>query len=128
MVKKQETNNKALKVGLGIAAVSAMALGTYMLTGKHGAKNRKVVKGWMLKAKGEVLEQIEKAKVVSLDAYDAAVKTVADKYSKMSGVTPADIKSFIDELKKSGQAIVKSGKRTAKKTVAKTKSAVKKKK
>lgn len=124
----KKTNSKALQVGLGIAAVSAMALGAYMLSGDKGAKNRKIVKGWMLKAKGEVLEQVEKAKEVSLDAYDAAVKTVAEKYSKMSGVTPADIKTFVNELRNSGKMIASKSKSATKKSSKKVKSAAKKKK
>jgi hypothetical protein len=49
------------EIGAGIAAgVAAAALGAYFLYGsKDAKKNRAKVKGWMLKARGEVLEQLE---------------------------------------------------------------------
>ena len=66
MAKKKENHSPAEKVGLGIGltAAAVAAAGAYFLYGSKDAnKNRKTVKSWMLKAKAEVLEQLEKAPV-----------------------------------------------------------------
>lgn len=121
---KQKRNNTAVKVGLGVAAVSAMALGAYYLYGaKDSAKNRKKVKAWMLKAKGEVLDQVEKAKELSLEAYNNAVETVAAKYKNMPGISPLDIAAFVKELKRTGKsASTKTSSPRRKTSKSKTKS------
>lgn len=116
---KKKSHNGALKVGLGMAAVSALALGAYYLSEKDGAKNRKKVKAWMLKAKAEVLEQVENAKEISLDAYNEAVEKVAAKYKKMEGINPLDIAAFVSELKSSGKAATGGMKKKAKGVVKK---------
>ena len=47
---------KIVGAGVGLAAVAA---GAHFLYGKDGATNRKKVRGWALKAKGEMLEKLE---------------------------------------------------------------------
>lgn len=66
MKKESQVKNvgKAVAVGAGIAALSAAA---YVLFGPEGKKNRKVIRGWAIKMKGEVIEKLENAKrLVSL--------------------------------------------------------------
>ena len=71
-----------LVAGLAAAGVAA----GYFLYGPEGKKNRKKVKAWAVKAKGEVLEEIEKMKEVSEEGYTAAVDKVANKYGKLKKV------------------------------------------
>ena len=57
------TQKKGADVGIvvGVAAgVAAIAAAGYFLFGPNGKNNRKVIKGWTVKMKGEVLEKIEK--------------------------------------------------------------------
>ena len=49
---KKSTTGTAVAVGAGLAALAAFAAAGYFLYGKDGAKNRKKVRGWMLKANG----------------------------------------------------------------------------
>jgi len=93
-----KSNKVLLGVGLG-AAVAAGLAGAYLLYGKDGAKNRKKVKAWMLKAKGEALEKIEKLKDFSEDNYHAIVTAVGEKYAKMKDVAPEEIDALVKELK-----------------------------
>lgn len=76
-------NSKEMAVGAGVAMLAAAAAAGYFLYGKNGAKNRKKVKGWMLKAKGEVLEQLERMREVNQTAYHEAVEKVMARYRSM---------------------------------------------
>lgn len=106
-------------MGIGVAAVSALALGTYLLYGKDGPKNRKKAKAWMLKAKGEVLEEVEQLKEMSLDAYHNLVTNVTEKYSKMKDVDAADVAKLVKELKSYGKKLTSQKKKVVKKMVKK---------
>jgi flagellar basal body-associated protein FliL len=58
VMKKMSTNTK-VGIGLGLTAAAVTAAGAYFLYGsKQAPQNRKKVKGWVLKAKGEVLEAL----------------------------------------------------------------------
>lgn len=95
-----------LGAGLAAAAVGA-ALGSYLLTGKRATKTKKVLKGWMLKAKGELLEQLENAGNVGQEMYENAVNQVAKKYAKMSGVSQKELDEMVMELKKQWKLVNK---------------------
>ncbi|MHB8651950.1 MAG: hypothetical protein ACYC8S_02335 [Minisyncoccota bacterium] len=85
---------------MGMAAVAvAAAAGGYFLYGKDGAKNRKKVKGWMLKAKGEILEKVEKLKDVTEEEYGNVIDTVAAKYAAIKSIDPAEVLTLQKELK-----------------------------
>ena len=87
--------------GVGItAAVAAAAAGAYFLYGTNeGKKQRKKIRGWALKAKGEVLEQLENLKEVNEEAYNKVVETVTRKYKDLKQVDPSELASMARELK-----------------------------
>ncbi len=95
---KKETTGAKVAVGAGIAALAAFAAAGYFLYGKDGAKNRKKVRGWMLKAKGEVLEGVEKMKDVSEADYKALVDKVGAKYKAVKSIDPAEVEAMVREL------------------------------
>ena len=95
-----------LGASLAAAAIGA-ALGSYLLTGKRATKTKKVLKSWMLKAKGELLEQLEKAGDIGEEMYYQAVDQVAEKYSKMSGVAQSEVDDMTAELKKQWKIVAK---------------------
>jgi len=95
-------NSKGHKVayGIGLAALAAATAGAYFLYGtKQGAKTRKQIKGWMLKAKGEVLEKLEGMKDISQEAYDKVIDEVEAKYKAVKNIDQKDIAAFGKELK-----------------------------
>ncbi len=96
----------SLGAGLATAAVAA-ALGRYLLTGARAAKTKKVLKGWVLKAKGELLEQLENAGNVGEDMYYKAVDQIAVKYGKMAGVAQSEVDDMTKELKKQWKVVNK---------------------
>src|SRR3954468_14149215 len=100
MAKKSIAKGGTL-IGAALAAVAAAAAGTYFLYGsKNAPKNRKMVKAWSLKAKGEILEKLEKLSDVNEAVYHKIVKEVADKYQTMKKIDKKDMMEFVDELKK----------------------------
>lgn len=121
MVKKSGTSTgKNIAVAAGIAGLAAAAIaGGYFFYGKDGAKHRKKLKAWSIKAKGEVLEKLEKAKEVSETVFHEAVDAAATKYSKTKSITPEEISAFASDLKKHWKDIKKeiypSAKKPAKK-------------
>lgn len=105
----------AMSLGAGLAAAAiGAALGSYLLTGKRAAKTKRVLKGWVLKAKGELLEQLENMEDLSQEAYEKAVDKVAAKYKKVSGVTQEEVDDMAMELKKQWKNVNK-GLKTVKK-------------
>lgn len=105
---KTSTGTK-VAIGAGVAALAAFTAAGYFLYGsKDGAKNRKKVKGWMLKAKGEVLEGVEKMKDVSEEQYAIIVDKVGAKYKAIKSIDPAEVDTMVKELRGHWKNIKKS--------------------
>ncbi len=109
-MKKQETKSKGSGVGAAVAVgatIAATAAAAYMLFGPEGKKNRKIVKGWSVKMKGEIIEKLEEAKELTEPVYNKVVDQIATKYSKAKGVDAEQLKSVVDDIKKHWKAMVK---------------------
>ncbi len=112
---KKKSGGSTASVIAGIAGLTAAAVGAYYLYGsKDASKNRTKVKGWMLKAKGEVLEKLEDAQDVTESSYLSAVDTVAKKYNELKTIDQAELASFVGEMKKHWVGIKKTVKTVAK--------------
>lgn len=83
----------------GLAALAAAAAGVYFLSGKKGAKNRKKVKGWMLKAKGEVLQEMEHMKNMGEGAYHDTIDAMSERYKILKNVDKKELDNLVKELK-----------------------------
>lgn len=105
-----------LEIGAGIAALSAAA---YVLFGKEGKKNRKVIKGWAIKMKGEMIEKFENAKELTEPVYHSIVDSVHAKYAKLKNVDQAELDKSIAEIKKHWKAIQNDKKSKKPKTAKK---------
>ncbi len=93
-------------IGAG-ASLVAVAAGGYFLYGKDGAKNRKKIKGWALKAKGEMLEGIERLKHVNQKTYNEIVDRVAKRYKKFKQVDKKELQRLVTESKSFWDGITK---------------------
>lgn len=138
MAKAQKNSNVSgaqIAVGVG-AALLAAAAGTYFLYGKDAPKRRKAVRSWMLKAKGEVLEQIEKLPDLDQATYYGLIDAAAARYTSMKDVNSEEVADLVKELRsywkglkkqftpaKAKKAVKKAAKKVAKKV---SKKAVKK--
>lgn len=92
-------------VGIGLAAITAAALGAYFLYGTGGEQRRKKVRGWMLKARGEVLEQLEGLKSFNQAAYNRVIDEVGSRYKKLKNIDPVEVTEMAQELKGHWSAI-----------------------
>lgn len=118
---KKQTGSLGKTLGLAGLAVAGLA-GAYFLYGKNGAKNRKTIKAWSLRAKADVIEKLEKAKEVSEETFHSVVDEISSKYgSKVKDISPEDIAAFSKDLKKHWKDIKStlSPKKAAKKTAKK---------
>ena len=69
---------------MSIGAIASAIAGAYYLYGsREGVVARKQMSAWAVKMKGDVLEGIEKMKVVSEPTYKDLVKKVSAKYAKV---------------------------------------------
>jgi len=94
-------------VGLLLATAAAAVAGSYFVYGKDAAKNRKKIHGWALKAKGEILEKLQKMKEVDEQAYHRVVDSVSARYSALKNVDRAELAQMVKELKGHWKSIVK---------------------
>lgn len=120
--KKKEGH--AVQAGIGLALAAAAAAGAYFLYGsKDAKKNRKIVKGWALKAKGEVIEKIEQVKgELTEENYNKIVDGVVAKYSKLKTTTEDEVADLVKDMKGHWKNIKKhtvGAKTVAKKVVKK---------
>ena len=121
--KKGLSTGEVLGIGAGVAAASIAA---YVLLGPNAKKNRKAIKGWAVKMKGEIIEKLEKAKDITEPVYHEIVDSVKEKYAKIKNIDQKDIDEVTNEIKKHWKSAVKDIK-PKKKTKAKTKTVSKKK-
>lgn len=103
--KTKETSGSGLK--FAAALIGAAAIGHY-LYGPQSEKNRKKIKAWTIKAKGEVLEQFEKHKELTEEQYHGIVESVTKKYGKLKTVGEVEATKLGKELKKHWKEIKKS--------------------
>ena len=104
--KKPESHGMGLPLSAG--AIAGLA-GAYFLygQGKESAKNRKKIKSWMIKAKGEALEKLEKMKEMDEEAYHKIMDGIAEKYGKVKDVDPAEVEALVKDLKKHWKSMVR---------------------
>jgi hypothetical protein len=123
MAKKKITKKASehkFGIGIGLTAAAVAAAGAYFLYGSEDAsKNRKKVKSWMLKAKAEVLEQLEEAKEMTQDEYMTLINSVAGAYSTVKTASKADIAAFKKEMKEHWEEIEKTATKKATKAAKK---------
>jgi len=109
MTKKIE-NKKGLSakavvgIGAGVAALSAAA---YILFGPDAKKNRKMIRGWAVKMKGEIIEKFEDAKELTEPIYNEIIDTVQAKYAKLKNIDPEELKNVVGDIKRHWKTLKK---------------------
>ena len=93
--KKEMSTGQKVSIGFGLTAAAVSAASAYFLYGsKKASQNRKKVKGWVLKAKGDVLE--------------ALVDAASSAYSTVKNASASELKSFKKEMGEHWQNLQKS--------------------
>jgi len=104
------TGGQKVGIGIGVTATMLAAVGGYFLYGaKDAKKNRKTVNSWMLKAKAEVLEGIENTKELTEVEYDKLVDEVMKGYKAARSASVKDLGAFANEMKTYWDQIKKTG-------------------
>lgn len=104
----QKNTETKIAVGVGIGMLAALSAGAYYLYGtKEGAKKRLKIRGWVLKAKGEVMEKLENLKEVNEEVYNTIVSSVMKKYQEVKSIDPAEVEALVLDLKKHWKNIKK---------------------
>jgi gas vesicle protein len=100
-------------IGAGVAALGAAA---FVLFGPEGKQNRKAIKGWSVKMKGEIIEKFEQAKELTEPVYHQIIDSAQAKYAKVKSVDQEELNRVVSEMKKHWKAIKKEamGKKPAK--------------
>lgn len=110
---KKQTVKKGMstgaKIGIG-ATLAAAGVAAYLLWGKDGKKNRKVVRGWAVKMKGEIIEKFEKAENVTESMYQNIVDQVSARYAKLKDVDQVELKAMVGDIRKHWKAMSKGAK------------------
>ena len=84
---------------IGLAAAAAAA-GAYWLYGaKHAAKHRKLAKSFMLKARADVMDAVERVQEIDKAQYLAIVDKIVARYSHIAGVTASEVAQMTKDLK-----------------------------
>jgi len=131
MPAKKKRTSKGVNIGTVLAgATAAAAVGAYYFYGPSGKKHRRQLKGWNVKAKGEILRKVEKLKEIDAKDYYALVDQITKKYGTLKDVNTREIAEFKRELKrhwkiieKDTQKAVRKGKRKIHKATAPKKAA-----
>lgn len=111
-----------LKAGVGLAALAATAAGIYYFYGsKEGAQRRKTLKGWAVKARGEIMQRLEKLEKIDRESYDKIVDQVISRYRGMKDVSVGELLSLGKELKGHWNNITKDLQKSKPKLAAKPK-------
>lgn len=120
--KKGVSAKQVIGIGAGIAALTAAA---YVLFGPEGKKNRKAIRSWSVKMKGEIIEKFENAKELTEPVYHQIIDNVQAKYAKLKNVDQAELTETIAQMKKHWNLMKKETKskkpKQASKKVAKKK-------
>jgi hypothetical protein len=121
--KKGLSSAEKVSIGLGLTAAAVTAAGAYFLYGsKEASQNRKRVKGWVLKAKGEILETLEKTKAITEEEYHELVNSATGVYGTVKSATKGEIKDFKREMQEHWNELQQN--RAIKKIVTKPKDPV----
>ncbi|MBC7836654.1 hypothetical protein H7X87_02645 [Acetobacteraceae bacterium] len=138
MAKKNSNTGAAVGVGVGVAAAAAAAAGAYWLYGaKDAAKHRRQARSWMLKARAEVLEGVEKLQDIDKAKYMGIVQGVMKRYAGVAGTSAGELKQVAKDLRDSwahmqaaqqkGARAAKTGRKVGKKVAKRVKRKVSKK-
>lgn len=117
-MKTKKTDDHKMTIGIGIAGAIAAAAGAYFLYGStKGPARRKVVRTWIVKMKGDVMEEVENMKELSEDSYHEAIDKIAEKYSKIKDINTKELATTIKQLKSHWKDIKKEANKVVKKGV-----------
>ncbi|HVZ76149.1 MAG TPA: hypothetical protein VG934_02665 [Candidatus Paceibacterota bacterium] len=126
MANKSNGMGMSVGVGAGLAAVAATGAAAYWLYGaKHSTQHRKMAKSWMLKARAEVLDAVEKLNDIDKAQYLALAEQVVQNYGSKAGASAQQMSHMMKDFK-SAWAHMQAAQKGATKGASKAKRAARK--
>jgi hypothetical protein len=96
-----------------------MSAAAYVLFGPDAKKNKKAIRGWAIKMKGDIIEKFEHAKEVTEPVYHKIIDDAQAKYAKLKNVDASELEAVVADVKKHWKTMQRDMKPKAKKKVAK---------
>ncbi len=97
---KNKTTHEGHPIAIGLGIAAAAAAGAYFLYGSSkGPARRQALKSWMVKMKGEVMEEVEKMETLSEELYYAAIDKIKEKYASMKDIDEEELSAIVKRLK-----------------------------
>ena len=109
MEKSKNSSKVAAVVGVG-AGIAALSAAAYIMFGPDAKKNRKAIRGWAVKMKGEVIEKLEQAKEITEPIYHNIVEQVKAKYSKIKNIDAEELEAIVTDIKKHWKSLERDAK------------------
>jgi hypothetical protein len=109
-MENKNVGKKGISAGAAIgisATVAALSAAAYIIFGPDGKKNKKAIKGWSVKMKGEIIEKLEQAKEITEPVYHKIIDEVSAKYAKVKNIDAKDVELAVAEVKKHWKTMVK---------------------
>lgn len=94
-------------IGASLAGVAATA---YFFFGPKGKVHQKHARAWVIKMKGEVIEELEHAREITEPVYHEIIDAVAKEYTKGKRAGKAEIEEIAKDLKKHWKSMSKLAK------------------
>ena len=126
ITKKINNNTNVVTLAVIGASLAGLTGTAYFFLGPKGKKHQKHTRAWAIKMKGDVIEKLEKARVVSEPLYHEIIDTVALRYEKEKKAGSKEIQEIAQDLKKHWGIISREAKALRNETVKSTKKVVKK--
>lgn len=128
--KHQQKGGTGMGAAVGLGAALAAAAGAYWLYGaKDAAKNRKLARSWMLKARAEVMDKLEHVQHIDRKQYMAIVDSAVAAAARGAAATRPEVARLKRDLGSAWTHIAKNMQRpaSAKKAAKKPRRTAKKK-
>lgn len=103
MARKKKKHHGLLKAATLVGAIGAAY---YLYGAEQAERNRNKVKGWMLRAKGDVLSAVEKAENMDKERYNKIVDQVRTRYKKLKEVNSKEVDKLARDLKGHWEEVV----------------------
>jgi hypothetical protein len=112
LVKKEGAGTAAMEGGAkGLVAAGALAAaigGIYLFSHRAPKKSAKTAKSWILRAKADVMEEVQKIPHVSRKAYLGVVQSVLKHYANLKDASKDELSGLKKDLEGHWETVVKN--------------------
>lgn len=109
---ERHENGTKIRTYISVGVVTLAALLAYFLYGsKRAEENRMKIKSFMQTARAELLEQLERADILTRDEYEGLVLQFGRKYQKLKSISSntfgSDTENYLPQMTEMGKHVAK---------------------